>query len=152
MHRWSKFWLSILILNVQRTSMSFKSSFGAFEDAGGSWLEVGILILIWIGSLAFDTPMIQIFALYLDFEGAKKIHVLWVLIQVFGGCWRFLTWVWYLDLDLDMWSLIVPCSKFWLSTLILKMLRTTMSLKSLFWALEDAGFPSWGLVSWSWFG
>ena len=46
---WSKFWLSILHLKVQRTSMSFKSSFGALEDAGGSWLGFGILILIWIG-------------------------------------------------------------------------------------------------------
>ena len=72
---WSKFWLSILILKVQRTSMSFKSSFGALEDAGGSWLGFCILILIWIWSLVFDTLMIQILALYLDFEGAKNIHV-----------------------------------------------------------------------------
>ena len=35
-HLWSKFWLSILILKVQRTSMSFKSWFGALEDAVGS--------------------------------------------------------------------------------------------------------------------
>ena len=28
---------SILILKVQRTVMSFKSSFGVWEDAGGSW-------------------------------------------------------------------------------------------------------------------
>ena len=34
-HPYSKFWLYILILKVQRTSMSFKSSFGAFEDTGG---------------------------------------------------------------------------------------------------------------------
>ena len=32
----SKFCLYILILKVQRTSMSFKSYFGALEDAGGS--------------------------------------------------------------------------------------------------------------------
>ena len=75
-HPWSKFWLSILILKMQRTSMSFKSSFGALEDAGGSWLGFGILILIWIWSLVFDTPMIQILALYLDFKGAKNIQVL----------------------------------------------------------------------------
>ena len=35
-HSCSKFLLSILILKVQRTSMSFKYSFGALEDAGGS--------------------------------------------------------------------------------------------------------------------
>ena len=45
-HQCSKFWLSILILKVQGTSMSFKSSFGALEDAGGDWLGFGILILI----------------------------------------------------------------------------------------------------------
>ena len=136
----SKFWLSILILKVQRTSMSFKSWFGALEDAGGSWLGFGILILIWIGSPVFDTLMFQIFeknihvlqdgkgfwlgfgililiwigslvfgrsmfqilVLYLDFEGAKNIYVIWVLILGFGGCWRLLTGVWHLYLDLDM--------------------------------------------------
>ena len=46
--------------------------------------------------------MIQILALSLDFEGAKNIQVLEVLISGFGGCWRFLTGVWHLDLDLDM--------------------------------------------------
>ena len=60
------------------------------------------MILIWIWSLVFDTPMIQIWALYLDFEGAKNIHILEVLILGFGGRWRFLTGVWHLYLDLDM--------------------------------------------------
>ena len=46
--------------------------------------------------------MIRILALYLDFEGAKNIHVLLVLILGFGGGWSFLTGVWHLDLDLDM--------------------------------------------------
>ena len=46
--------------------------------------------------------MIQIFALYLDFEGAKNIHVLEVLIRGFGGHSRFLTGGWHLDLDLNM--------------------------------------------------
>ena len=148
-HPWSKFWLSILILKMQRkswfgaledaggcwlglgilimiwikslvfdttkiqilfiyldfegirTSMSFKSSFGALEDAGGSWLGFGIMILIWIWLLFFDIPMIQILALYLDFEGAKNIHVLKVLIWGFGWCWRFLTWFLHLGHDLD---------------------------------------------------
>ena len=72
----SKIWLSILILKVQRTSMSVKSSFETLKDAGGSWVGFGIVILIWIWSLVYDIPMIWIFALYLDFEGAKNIHVL----------------------------------------------------------------------------
>ena len=46
--------------------------------------------------------MIQILALYGDFEGAKNIHVLKVIIWSFGGHWRFLTGVWQLDLDYDM--------------------------------------------------
>ena len=72
----SKFWLSVLIFKVQRTSMSFTSSFDTLEDAGGFWLGFGILILIWIWSLVFGTPIFRILALYLDFEGAKNIHVL----------------------------------------------------------------------------
>ena len=67
---------SFLILKFQITPLSFKSSFGALEDTGGSWLGFGILILIWILPLVFDTTMIQILALYLDFEDAMNIHVL----------------------------------------------------------------------------
>ena len=61
-----------------------------------------IVILIWIWSLVFCTHIFCILALYIDFEGAKNIHVLYVIIWGFGGCWRFLTGVWHLDLDLDM--------------------------------------------------
>ena len=46
--------------------------------------------------------MLKILAPYIDFEGAKNTHVLKVLIWSFGGCWRFLTGVWHLDLDFDM--------------------------------------------------
>ena len=48
--------------------------------------------------------MFRILALLLDFEGAKTIYVLKVLIWDFGGGWRFLTWVWHVDLYLDMVS------------------------------------------------
>ena len=82
--------------------MSFKSSFGALEDAGGSCLGFGILILILIWSLVIFTPMIQILALFPDFEGVKNIHAFQVLIWGFGGHWRLLTGVWHLNLDLDM--------------------------------------------------
>ena len=75
-HPWCEFWLSILIVKVQRISMSFESWFGVFLRAGGSWLGFGILILIWIWLLVFDTSMIRILALYLDFEGEKNINVL----------------------------------------------------------------------------
>ena len=70
---------------------------------GGCWrflMGFGILILIWIWSLVIDTHMFWILALYLDFEDVKNIHVLQVLIWGFGGFWRFLTAVCYLDLDM----------------------------------------------------
>ena len=73
---YAKFWLSILILKVQITSMSFKAWFRALENTGESWLGIEILVLIWIWSLAFGTTMFQMFSLYLDFEGANNIHVL----------------------------------------------------------------------------
>ena len=38
-------------------------------------------IMIWIWSQVFDIPMFQILALYLDFEGAKNIYVLLVMIE-----------------------------------------------------------------------
>ena len=98
----SKFLLSIVFLKMQRISMSFQSLFGALDDASGSWLGFGVLILIWIWSLVFDLPMFWILALHFDFEGAKIIHALQVLIWGSGGYWRFLTWVWYHDLDLHM--------------------------------------------------
>ena len=75
-YSWSEFLLFILILKVQRTSMSFKSWFGALEDTGFSWPGNRILILTWTWSLIFDTEMIKILALYLDLAGAKNIHVL----------------------------------------------------------------------------
>ena len=54
-HPYSEFWLSIFILKVQRKSMSFQSSFGALEIAGGSWLKFSISIFIWIWPLVFYT-------------------------------------------------------------------------------------------------
>ena len=51
--------------------------------------------------------MVQILALYLDYEVAKNLHVLKVLIWVFGGHWRFLNGFCHLDLDFvmvtDLW-------------------------------------------------
>ena len=63
--------------------------------------DLGILILIRTWSPVFDTAIFQILALYLDFEGAKKIHVLQLLVWRFGGKWRFLTGIWNLEIDLD---------------------------------------------------
>ena len=60
--------------------------------------------MIWIWSQVFDIPMIQIFVFYLDFEDAKNIHVLYVPIWGFGGCWRLLTEILHLDLGLEMVS------------------------------------------------
>ena len=75
-HSCSELCFSILILMVQRPSMSCRSWLAVLEDAGGFWLRCGMLILIWIWSLVFGTPIFQILALYLDFEGAKNINLL----------------------------------------------------------------------------
>ena len=64
-------------------------------------LEVPDLVwdldLDWIGSLVFDTPMIQILALNPDFEVAKNINILQFLILGFEGHWRSLSGVRHLD-------------------------------------------------------
>ena len=57
------------------------------------------MIEIW--SLVFDTAMVQILALYLNFKAAKNIHVLQVQVPGLGGHWRFLIGVRNLDHDLD---------------------------------------------------
>ena len=133
--------------------MSFKSSFWALKDAGGSWLEFGILILIWTWSLVCDTTIIQILALYLDFEGAKNIHVRQVLIWGFGGCWRFLTRVFHPDIDLDMVTglcfIHIPYfgSLFWFWRC--KEHPCPLSPHLGLWMMLEV--PDWGLVSWSGF-
>ena len=104
LHPFSKCWSFILILKVQRTSMFCKSWLWDLEAAGGFWLGFGIVILIRIWSMVFDTIMIRILALYLDFEGTKNIHVLQVLIWASGdaeGSWLgfgilIFIWIWSL--------------------------------------------------------
>ena len=77
---------------------------------GGCWRflsGVWHLDLIWIWSLVFDIPMVQIFALFLHFEGANNIYVHEVLIWSFERHWRFLTGVWFGILMLIwIWSLV----------------------------------------------
>ena len=72
-HPCLEFQITILNMKMQRTSMSFKSWFGDFEDAGGSWSGFGILIMIWICSLVFDTTMIWILALYLELKVQRTL-------------------------------------------------------------------------------
>ena len=153
-HLCSEFWLYILILKVQRTSMSFKSWFGAFEEAKGLWLDFEILILSLIWSLVFYTPIFWILALNLDFEGAKNIQVLQVLIWGFRGCCKFLNWVWHLNIALDtvtgLWYTLVPnfgsLSHFW------RCKKHPYPLSPdwrLWWMLE---VPYLVLASWFWIG
>ena len=66
------------------------------------------MIGVWHPDLDFDKATrlwythVSKFALYLGFEGAKNMHILYVLILGLGGCWRFLTGFWHFDLDFDM--------------------------------------------------
>ena len=82
-HLCSEFRLSMMIFKAQRASMSFKSLFRVLEDAGGSLLGFGILILIWIWLVSFETLFFQILGLYLDFEDTKNINVPQVLFWAF---------------------------------------------------------------------
>ena len=70
-------WILALYLDFEgaKNIHVFKSSFGALEDAGGSWLGFSILVLICILSLVFAIPLLKMLALYLDFENGKIIHV-----------------------------------------------------------------------------
>ena len=62
--------------------------------------------------LIFDTPMLRIVAVCIDFEVAKSIYVLYVLIRALRIPEVPLTWIWNLDLDLDtvtgLWYTLVP--------------------------------------------
>ena len=94
-HPCSTYWLSILILKVQRTAMSFRSLFGALEDAGGSWLGFGILISIWIRSLLFDTLMFHILAMF-----RPCLDHIWALFRLYictyRPAWDFKFWLFLL--------------------------------------------------------
>ena len=104
-HQCSTFCLSILILRCKDHPYPW-----SLEDAGCSWLGFDVLILIWIESLVFDIPMLQILALYLDFEWAKNTDVIQVLygaLEDNGNSWlRFgiliLIWIWSLVFDIPM--------------------------------------------------
>ena len=115
----SNSFLSTLNLKVQRTSMSLKSWFEAFNDAGGSWLVLDILILSWIWSLFFSAPMFWIWALSVFWR--CKEHPcplspdmgLWRTLEV--PDWGLASWYWF---GYGHWSLFHPYSEFWLSFLI----------------------------------
>ena len=84
-HQWSKCWIVILILKVERTLMSFKSFFMALEDAECSWLGFRILIFIWIWSLVLEWALAFVlgysiwFWLWFVLSRGKKICCLgWV--------------------------------------------------------------------------
>ena len=82
---------------MQRTSMSFKSWLGQWrmQKVLEWWFKYWFWL--WYGHWSLIHTC-SIFGLYPDFKGAEDICVL--EIWGFGGCWRFLTGVW--DLDLDM--------------------------------------------------
>ena len=87
---WYEVWLYTFILKVQRTTISIKSWFWAMVGAGGIWLEFGILILIFLWSLVFYTPMIWIWIsiLILKVQRTSKSFNSWLGALV--GAWEFL--------------------------------------------------------------
>ena len=161
-HPWSEFWLSILILKVQRTSMSFKSSSGALEDAGDSWLGFAILIfqmfLTGVWHLDLDLDMVTGLWYTLDpkfgslswFWGCKEHPCplspdfeLWRTLEV--PAWGLASWswfwyghsLWYTDiLNFGSQSLIWRCKEH----------PCPLSSDLGFWRMLEV--PDWGLASW----
>ena len=153
MHQCSKFLLSILILKVERIYMSINLIWGYRECWILLTVNQQVFFRIWMWSLVFDTPMIQTWALNLDLESAKTIHVFWNLIWGFGGHWGFLTEVWHLDFDLDMvtgfWSSHVPnFGSVWIWRCKEHLCPLSPDLE-LWGALEVC---DWDFESWSWIG
>ena len=72
---YSKFWIPILILKMQKHPRSLGPHV-ALKDDGDSWLGFDSWILIWILSLVCDTSMIQVLALYLQFEWFYLLSIL----------------------------------------------------------------------------
>ena len=131
-HPSSKFMWSILILRLQSSSYPW-----------GYWGFWGFGVSSWsgYGHWFFIAPWSK-FWLYHDFEGAKQSMSFksWGL----GRCWRFLTGIWDLHVDLDMvtghWYIQVP--NFGSLTWFWKVQRSFMTFKSWFGALQDTG-GSW---------
>ena len=144
---WSKFWLSTLILTLQSTSISFSSSFGALEDTGGDWLGFGILILIWIWPLAFDTTCSKLWLSILNFKVQRISMFFKSSYWALEDDERFLSGVRHLDLDLDigtgLWYIHVSNSALYLE---FKGWKKIHVLLFLIW-----GFGWYG-VSLLWFG
>ena len=105
-HPWSKFWLSILTLKVQRTSMSFKSSFGALEDDGGSWLGFGIFRFDYGTDLWYNHDLnfgsLNWFLRYKEHPYPLSPHLeLWRILEVSDWASEFWSWFGY-----GHWSLV----------------------------------------------
>ena len=140
---------SILKLKVQRTSRSFKSFFGALEDAGGpdwglaSWFRYGH----W--SLIHPWFWLSILILKVQRTSMSFKSWFWALVGAEGSWLGFGSWFWF---GYSHWSLMYLCSKFRLSILSFKMLRSSMSFKSCNDFLEDFRDSWLRFKSWSWFG
>ena len=143
MHQRSKFWFFILILQVQKLSMSFKSWLGVWRMlevpdwnlASWFWFENGHLFLFTyipnFGSLFW-------FWRCKEHPCPLSPHLgLWRMLGVSDWDLASRSWIGY-----GPWFLVHPGSKFGLSILSLKVQRTSTSLKSWYVALEDAG-DSW---------
>ena len=93
-------------------------------------------------------------ALSPDFEGVNKTNVIQVLILGFGGCWRLLTGVWHLDLDLDMvtGNWYTPGLDFGSLSWFWRCKEHPCPLSPHFGLWRTLEVPDWGLAFWFWFG
>ena len=117
-HPYAEFWLSILILKVQRTSMSFKSWFGLWRMlevsdwglASWYWFEYGHWSLLH----PFSEFCLSILSLKVQSTSmsCKSWFGLWRTLEV--PDWGLASWS---SFRFGHWSLIYPWPEFWLSIL-----------------------------------
>ena len=136
---------------MQRMSVSFKSLFEALDDPGGPWMDFGVLIMIWIWAMVFDTPIFN-FLLSMLILNVQRTSCPFIS---YFGFWRMLevpdlgSWFLY---EYGQWSFIQMYSDFLLSILILEVQGTSTSFKSWFGGVDNFGGLWLGFGSWSWFG
>ena len=147
-HPWCKFLLSLLILKVQRTSMCFKSSFGALEDTGVWYLDLNMDMVT--GFLYTHVPNLCPLLWFWSCKEhpcALSPHLgLWRMLEV--PHWGLASWS---SLGYGPWSLIFRCSEFWLYILVLKDKKHPCPLSPHLGLWRMLYVPDWALASWSWF-
>ena len=98
----------------------------------------------WFGyGYWFFKLMFQILGVHIVFEGAKNIHVFYFLVGLLRKIWvpdcDLEFWNWFV---FGYWSFMQICFKFWHTTMIVKLQRSSMVL---FWVVYRGW---WRFLTW----